>query len=293
MKTPIAYSHVNFPLQFCQKNNLTEYINSNLNKTIFEYNGNLYDIKSLNRLVNLDCLNCHHAHTKLCCDGSPYPPLEEDKEKIHSNFELIMSQTMCEKDYIMIRNYIEENGLYNEYGSFNEYCGKCIFSVKINETGAYGCAIHSYAEKNNLDHTLIKPKGCMMYPLDVISFSDGSEFIFGTDEGTVTAITPLNDGSGYVTINDDNKGFSRWSQFDLEFICVNINYRKSIINSRQAPCDVSKGNLPDSMFLLEGYRPIYEEEKKVIITLYGIEAYEFVKRKSIELADSGVVQHLY
>ncbi|MDO7486842.1 hypothetical protein Q5O89_15585 [Peribacillus frigoritolerans] len=143
-----SFSFIEFPMHSIYKSNANTYIESHLNKTIFEFKGNLFDINSLNRPVNLDCLNCHHAHNRLCCDGSPYPPLTRDIEKVVNIAEDIFKETLSNEAYEQIEGFIKDQGLVDENGSFTENCGKCVFFVENENIGAHVCAIHSFAINN-------------------------------------------------------------------------------------------------------------------------------------------------
>ncbi|EFV74625.1 MULTISPECIES: hypothetical protein [Bacillaceae] len=284
------YAYINFPMATVLKENLDKYISQNYNISVFEFMGNLFDIKSLSRPVNLDCMNCHLAHFSLCCDGSPYPPTKEDINKVYNHVDNIFKETQSNSDYFKSKKYYSENGILDKNGSFIEHCGKCIFSIKIGEKGSHGCAIHGYAIKNNINYTKLKPKGCMMYPLDIVKLSDNSDFVFGADDNTVLDVVKLTENDEVIlsTVND-NKGFSRWNKFDLNYICLNKNHRKLIMDTRKPQSEYSKASLPDGVFVLDEYVPAYEQEKRFIKELYGNETYEFIRSKSELLTEKGML----
>ncbi|TDK54748.1 DUF3109 family protein [Bacillus salipaludis] len=275
------YSFITFPMSRILKNNANSYIERNFNKTIFEYKGNLFDIKSLNRLVNLDCLNCYYAHTRLCCEGSPYPPIKEDIKEIEHIVDKIFRDTQSHEDYKQTKKHINNIGLINQEGSFTSNCNKCIFFIRHDSAGNHVCAIHSFALKNNIDYTTLKPKGCMMYPIDMVDLTDGKRFIFGADEETVIDIIESEDGS--INMATDNKGFSRWNSHDLQFICLNRKERKLILDTKRTQSIFGKSSLPDSMFKLKDYIPAYMQEKNLLISLFGMDSYKFIEKKSNEI----------
>lgn len=121
-----------------------------------------------------------------------------------------------------------------------------------------------------------------MYPLDVLKLSDGNDFVFGIDTDTVTEIKYI-EGSDLIEIENENLGFSRWSQFDLDYICVNIAHRKNLIKHGVTDSAVSKGSISEDIFIMHEYKPIYQQEKSLIIKLYGEETYDFLHSKSQEL----------
>lgn len=59
-----------------------------------------------------------------------------------------------------------------------------------------------------------------MYPLDILKLNNGGNFIFGIDEKTVVNIFSKEiNGEIIYGVKDSNKGFSRWNQNDLKFMC--------------------------------------------------------------------------
>ncbi|MED4046606.1 hypothetical protein ABEY65_23035 [Priestia aryabhattai] len=284
MLTAKKYAFVDSPIYSNQKRNFNSYLKKNLNVTVFEFEGNLFDIRTLNRPVNLDCMNCHLAHTKGCCDGSPYPPLEEDIDVVSNKINVILKEAQSRSDYLKAKTLIKEQGLLDNRGSFITNCGKCIFSTKLSDSDTHVCSIHSYALNRDIDYTLLKPKGCMMYPLDSIVLSNGKHFIFGIDDESATQIVECtNEEEKFFRIAEENKGFSRWNNNDLEYICVNKKHRQLIHETRKDQSDFSKGTLPDNVFELKNYMPIYKQEKKLLTRLYGKEAYNFIESKSMEI----------
>lgn len=285
-----GYSFVDFPMNTFFKHNADSYINSKINKTIFEYKKNLFDIKSLNRLVNLDCMNCHWAHTRLCCEGSPYPPVKEDIKNVEKYLDEILSDMQSEENYIKAKRKIESNNSFiNSEGSFINNCGKCLFFVKQNEEGLHLCAIHGFALKNNMDYTKLKPKGCLMYPIDMVELIDGNTFVFGLDEETAVDTIEID---GLLGMKPDTNGFSRWNNKDLDFICLNKSHRELILKTNKPQSPFSKGTLPDNMFELKNYKPIYEQEKQLIVNLFGEDTYEFIKNKSCELLNDSSTEKI-
>ncbi|WP_178020986.1 hypothetical protein [uncultured Paenibacillus sp.] len=283
LKKVVGFGYINFFMNDDLRDNADVFLQNNYNKRVFEFKGNFFDLQSLNRLVNLDCLNCHLAHTKLCCDGSPYPPLEEDVKRIVDRTHEILKSELSNSKYQEVSEHIENSGgILNNVRSFITYCNKCMFSIQLNDSGTYGCAIHSYALKNKLNYTSLKPTGCSMYPLDVLKLSDGNDFVFGIDTDTVTEIKYI-EGSDLIEIENENLGFSRWSQFDLDYICVNIAHRKNLIKHGVTDSAVSKGSISEDIFIMHEYKPIYQQEKSLIIKLYGEETYDFLHSKSQEL----------
>jgi len=274
-----GYSFIKNPMHALFKKNANDYIQKNINKTIFKFQSNLYDIKSLSRLVNLDCLNCRSAHTRLCCNGSPYTPNSEDINIVRTNLSNIIHTVESYNEDNNIAKVIEDKGFLNDKGTFIDNCGRCVFSVKI--PGADVCGIHAYALENDMKYTSLKPKSCLMYPLDMIELKNGQHFIFGITEGTVIEVEETKNGN--LNLKKDNQGFSRWNITDLDFVCVNKKHRENILETKKTKSKVIRGTLPKTMFKVEDYKPIYEEEKNVLIELFGEDAYQFINMKANDM----------
>ncbi|MDO7486841.1 hypothetical protein Q5O89_15580 [Peribacillus frigoritolerans] len=119
-----------------------------------------------------------------------------------------------------------------------------------------------------------------MYPLDMLDLTDGSKFVFGINEDTAIDVVKTSKG---LNLKSNNTGFSRWNSLDLQFVCVNKKDRKHILETKEAPNQLTKGSLPDNVFLLDSYKPMYVQEKQALITLFGEDTYRFIMKKSEEL----------
>lgn len=57
LKKVVGFGYINFFMNDDLRDNADVFLQNNYNKRVFEFKGNFFDLQSLNRLVNLDCLN--------------------------------------------------------------------------------------------------------------------------------------------------------------------------------------------------------------------------------------------
>jgi len=284
-----GYAFTTHKMPVFMKRLAKEYIKKYYETTIFPFGNNLIDIRTLNNLTNLDCMNCHLAHNKLCCEGPPYPPLPNETGKITKHYKQILNSTLDSEEYLRKAELIKtNNGLLDDEGTFISECGKCIFFNKIEGSESFGCSIHSYALKSNIPYLNLKTSSCLMYPLDVLTLDNGGYFIFGIDEETVVNIYSESINHNIVYgVNDGNKGFSRWNQNDLKYLCVNPGLRNIIQGFEEGGDSLYKSNIPSNIYKIDHYKPLFEVEKKLLIKLFGIDSYKFIKDKTTELNSVG------
>ncbi|HLR79774.1 MAG TPA: hypothetical protein VK119_04245 [Bacillota bacterium] len=188
-----GYAFINHPIPDLFKKLANDYIEKEYGTWIYRHKSNYYDIKTLNNLVNLDCMNCHLAHTRLCCEGStPYPILENEREKIMAKSDEIFANTLTKEEYEKVSSIMEYHNakpIIDDEGNFATPCNSCIFFNKF-DNGSYGCSIHRHALNQKIPYTALKPSACLMYPLDVLTLDNGGYFLLGIDVGTVVDIYP-------------------------------------------------------------------------------------------------------
>ncbi|TKI57092.1 hypothetical protein E8L90_17355 [Brevibacillus antibioticus] len=278
-----GYAFTTHPMHLYLRGLAQKYILNNYNKTIFEFGGNLYDVKTLNNLVNLDCMNCHTAHKRLCCAGSPYPLETKEILRVNEIYDEVLKSTLNANEYNRKSEIINNIGLINEEGSVTTDCGNCMFFNEIEGSSSFGCSIHAYSLKNNISYTDLKLDGCLLYPIDILTLDNGGYFVFGLDESNALNLYSFENDSGLqYGIMSDNKGFSRWTQNDLKHLCVNLTKRSEFIASCKED-DFYKGDIPNEIYKVEKFKPLFIEEQESLEYLFGKEHLNFIYSKSIEI----------
>ncbi|MGY3716070.1 hypothetical protein ACWE42_11140 [Sutcliffiella cohnii] len=278
-----GFAYTSFLMPEILKNAAQEYINKHYGSTVVTYKKNLLDLETLNNLVNLDCMNCHLAHQKLCCEGPPYSVRSEETKVLNVFADDILRETLTKDLYIKKKELINRNeGVVSDNGDILMDCEYCIFFNKM-ENGSYGCLIHSYALKNDLNYTEFKPSSCLIFPMDVLTLDNGGLFLFGLTRETAMGLLALEEnGETVYIISPNNKGFSRWTEHDLDYLCTNINVRYEVEENGNST-DFYKSKIPNNIFEFNKYKPLFEEESQVIDYLFGKGCVEFIKEESRKL----------
>lgn len=245
-----------------------EYFNKNLGKTIFEFDGNYYDIRTLNNRICLSmCLQCHKFMTDYCCGGQPYSIEEDREEYIKSILPSIIDSYPIYQKESLVESINDYGGFITSGGSFITNSEEdCIFSY-TNEDGSKCCGLHKYALNNNIDVYSIKPIACSLFPLDILDLSDGSKFIFCCDDDIM---------------------FDRWEDtyYNHTNICTTPKVL-SFIKEGKVGDSINKDFVYDEdamrLFLNASYKPAYIEQKDILVKLFGEQCIKFISDKSEEL----------
>jgi len=221
-----------------------------------------FDLAALGTLVQLDCANCHRAHSESCCEGGyPFPPATELLPVLTAHAPRIAEllegpAATAVADGRWLDDTLPETEGHPTIGTHEN--GNCLF-CRVEGAGP-ACMAHRHALQSGHDPHELKPLSCLLYPLDLIGLADGCVLVTALTEATAP--------------------FSRWGPAYLsDYVCGNYQLREQIARGERSGVSANvQLDVAADAFALHNYRPAYVEGRATLVRLYGPELWDELHR---------------
>lgn len=221
----------------------------------------VFDTKSLKTEIVLSkCLGCEKYHGVNCCEGSPYPLVSENKEKLSS---IVGEVLRWETEYKDLDKSIVsmQKSIFTKSGTFiGMKSGGCLFNIF--KDGVDKCAIHGYCLDNGLNYLEYKPYICSMFPIFIVKLDSGKKVVFCS--------------------NKETSGFTLYWYTLTKRFCVNKNVMDRALSGDAGRSTyirnldmqkITEDNVPNS------YLPAYKSQEGVLRFLLGNETYNKLEQR--------------
>ena len=244
-----------------KQTSLIEYLKKNQGY-LFDTGEFVFDTKSLSTPIVLSkCLGCEKYHGVNCCEGSPYPLVSENQNKLNTILKDVLKWT---SNYKTLSSDIlsMSKSVYTRSGTFiGMKEGGCLFNVFKDDVDK--CAIHGYCLDNGLNYMEYKPYICSMYPIFVVRLDSGKKVVFCS--------------------NKETQGFTLYWYTLTKRFCVN----KPVMD-RALSGDAGRSTYIKNLNMkkiqedkvAEGYLPAYKSQENVLRFFVGESYDKLVERMS-------------
>lgn len=247
---------------------MTEYIRENYDSMV-KLGDYYFDTNSLKAEICLNkCLECEYYQPENCCQGSPYPLVDEQQEWLLEIFKDIVNFMPEEQRPIVHHNLLEEgkanySDLFNKHNTIISHKG-CILAVTIDDKPR--CGIHYYCLEHGLNPFKYKPYICSLFPIFAVETPSGEKYVFSHTAAT--------------------SGFSLYFWTLGNRMCILKEKAKKVVTQTEYKSKYYYTVHRDKMIednLLDAYNPAYIEQESVIKYFFGEDIYaqlsEIMKKK--------------
>lgn len=215
---------------------------SRLSQLVLINDNIIIDKMMLAKEINLDCFHCKNQYG--CCDGSPHNMNIKQKRVFNKYADKIVDLIRV-NDSERYRTLLSNSGWISKGGHINEYKKCCSFVIY--KDGITKCAIHKFANDNDINIYDICPLSCLMFPMDIIELRDNNG-------GCIYYVTSIADYEFWSK-------FGRWGNYEEcnEEFSVQCIYKKQHGKTE---------------FKLKDYKPVWKINRDLLIYIFGNDVYK-------------------
>lgn len=165
---------------------LTDYLRTHYSDMV-KIGDYYFDTKSFqHEMVLSKCLECEHYQPHNCCQGSPYPLVDEQQSKLLDIYKDIVELLPEDSRRAVHHNLFDEDkatysDLFNKANTIKSKDG-CILATTIDDLPR--CGIHYYCLEKGLNPLEYKPYICSLFPIFAIQVPSGEKYVFVHEKET-------------------------------------------------------------------------------------------------------------
>ena len=236
---------------------LTEYLRDHYSDMvkIGDYYFDTYSFQ--HEMVLSRCLECEHYQEHNCCQGSPYPLVDEQQTKLLSIYKDIVDFLPDDPRRSVHHNIFDDKAnysdLFNSHDTIKSKDG-CILAATIDNLPR--CGLHYYCLEKGLNPLEYKPYICSLFPIFVIQAPSGEQYVFVHEKET--------------------SGFSLYFWTLGNRICNMKEKVEKVINQTEYKSKfyytLNRDNIIDDN-LLGAFKPAWVEQESVLKYFFGEDIY--------------------